>query len=128
VSKDQGVRVPKVATLDGFSEAVGKIEGIFIKDVLAVTVLEVCTQDSVYTLVVDPVSQKVLIKDDKYLPELVECPFFGSVFQGGANTKIGWIGIGMCMNFKTPQNIPPETSVTSPVKSLRIIEGTKTVH
>lgn len=126
---DESVRVPRVATLDRFAEATGKMGGIFIKDLPLGIILEIQTQNSIYTLVADPVSEEVLIKGGKYLPELVPCVYFGAVFFGGINTQMNWIKIGMSMNFKRLQDIPPATITTTPVKSIRIVEqGTKTVQ
>jgi hypothetical protein len=129
VMDNDAVKVPRIATLDGFAEFVDGRGGIFIKDMPVGAMLEVQTQNSVYVVVIDSVSGEVLIRGGKYLPKLVPCVYYGAVFPGGLNIKVGWIVIGMSMNFKKPQDIPPETTTTSPVRSIRLIEAeTKTVH
>ena len=126
IVKDNEVRVPKVATLDGFTDALDSNQGILLRDVPFQTVLEIQTQNSVYAIVVlDLVGKEVLMRGGKFLPKLTNCTFSGSSIQGGSFLKMGWIGVGTCMEFRKSTELE-KPIITSPVKKINVVASANT--
>ena len=86
------------ATLDFFDG-----EGVFIKDLEVGDVLEVQTNNSLYTLeVVDPVKKLVRVTStNEAFADYGECTLQGSNF-GGSMLKLGWICGGTWMELIRP--------------------------
>ena len=105
-----GVRVPRGATLDGFRELIQANKGISVKDLPLGAILKIRTINSVYTLMMT--DGGVLMKGGHRLPELTLCTYRGATF-GGANIKLGWVVLGMCMEIEIPEGIMTTSSVQS---------------
>ena len=108
--------VSKVAVLDDFIEATGKIEGYHLTDLWDNRVLAVNTQNSTYTIhILNTFTREVVISGGKYFLQPEHCILSGSSIPGGSFLKIGWIGIGMCLEIYSKSK---GRIVTSPVKSV----------
>ena len=91
--------VPRHRTLDGFIAAVSQTDGIGLIDVDAFTTLVVRTDNSVYRItVLTPHLREVLVQGGKFFPERTRACLSGSNF-GGSCLKIGWVGLGLHMEF-----------------------------
>jgi hypothetical protein len=89
----------KVMTLDKILEAVGRVRGILIRDDSPGTNYVVVTKNSTYDItVLDGAERRVRVQGGEYFPEPVLCILSGSTY-GGSVLKVGWIGLGMCMEF-----------------------------
>ena len=126
IVKDNEILVPKVATLDGFTDALASNQGVLLRDVPFQTVLEIQTQNSVYAIVVlDLVGKEVLMRGGKFLPKLTNCTFSGSSIQGGSFLKTGWIGVGMGMEFRKSAELE-KPIITSPVQKINVVTSANT--
>lgn len=75
--------------------------GVFLQDIPNGHVVEVHTRTSVYTIaVMDKEKNKVVIQDNgKHLQQPTVGYLHGSTF-GGSMIKVGWIGVGMHLEFQ----------------------------
>ena len=90
---------PRYRTLDGLVEAVSQTDGIALLDVDAFTTLVVRTDNSVYRItILTPHLREVLVQGGKFFPERTRACLSGSNF-GGSCLKIGWVGLGLHMEF-----------------------------
>lgn len=114
----ESVNVPKVATLDGFTDAVEKNQGIGLSEAGAGRTLIVETQNSTYTInILDPAERTVMVKGGAHFSKLETCTLSGSTFRGSF-LKMGWIGLGMCMEFRRSNG---QRITTSPVKTISLL-------
>ena len=114
-----GGYVPKVATLDGFREITEKIEGISLAEAGSGETLIVQTKESTYTIfITDSTKREVVVTGGKYFPSHEKCILSGSSF-GGSFLKVGWIGIGMHVEFHRSNN---RRVITSPVVTISFSE------
>ena len=91
--------VPRYRTLDGVVKAVSQADGIGLIDVDAFTTLVVRTRNSVYRItILQPHTREVLVQGGKFFPERTRACLSGSSF-GGSCLKIGWVGLGLHMEF-----------------------------
>ncbi len=91
--------VPRHRTLDGIVAAVSKTDGIGLIDVDAFTTLVVRTDNSVYRItILTPHAREVLVQGGKFFPERTRACLSGSNF-GGSCLKMGWVGLGLHMEF-----------------------------
>ncbi len=91
--------VPRHRTLDGFTKAVSQADGIGLIDVDAFATLVVRTDNSVYRItILKPHAGEVLVQGGKFFPERTRACLSGSTF-GGSCLKIGWVGLGLHMEF-----------------------------
>ncbi len=68
-------------------------------DVDAFTTLVVRTDNSVYRItILKPHAREVLVQGGKFFPERTRACLSGSNF-GGSCLKIGWVGLGLHMEF-----------------------------
>ena len=99
--------------------------GIWLKDVEPDQLIEVYTQKSIYRLaLVDKVKHLVAVNStgahiDK--PEI--CTLNGSTF-GGSMIRLGWIGIGMNLEFHRRRKVRPILT-TSAVKTIKVKKDSK---
>ena len=99
--------------------------GIWLKDVEPDQLIEVYTQKSIYRLaLVDKVKHLVAVNStgahiDK--PEI--CILNGSTF-GGSMIRLGWIGIGMNLEFHRRRKVRPILT-TSAVKTIKVKKDSK---
>ncbi len=91
--------VPRYRTLDGVTAAVSQTDGIGLIDVDAFTTLVVRTDNSIYRItILTPHLREVLVQGGKFFPERTRACLSGSSF-GGSCLKIGWVGLGLHMEF-----------------------------
>ena len=74
--------------------------GIWWRDVPSGTRALVKTKNSLYTIEKRQDGKTYIKGHEKYCPAFVEATIFGSNF-GGSMLKVGWIGVGMYMEFTT---------------------------
>jgi len=104
--------VPHVATLDGFIAATRGADGIHVRDIEPLTTLIVHTHNSQYRIVIAH-QGTVRVQGGRFFPELTVARLDGSSL-GGTFLKLGWIGVGLCMELcANGQRI-----VTSPVRRI----------
>ena len=88
-----------VPTLGGFTKAVSQADGIGLIDVDAFATLVVRTDNSVYRItILTPHLREVFVQGGKFFPERTRACLSGSNF-GGSCLKIGWVGLGLHMEF-----------------------------
>ncbi len=108
--------VPRHRTLDGFIEAVSQANGIGLIEVDAFTTLVVRTDNSVYRItILKPHAREVLVQGGKFFPERTRACLSGSTF-GGSCLKIGWIGLGLHMEFHAGD----QRIITSHVRAIAV--------
>ncbi len=91
--------VPRYRTLDGVVKAVSQTDGIGLIDVDAFTTLVVRTDNSVYRItILTSHLREVLVQGGTFFPERTRACLSGSNF-GGSCLKIGWVGLGLHMEF-----------------------------
>lgn len=91
------ILVQRRATLEGFTHDVAGVEGVDLRDLEPLTVLRVRTRNSLYRIVVSDGS-RVLVQGGAFFPEHTTGHLSGSGF-GGSLLKLGWIGVGLRMEF-----------------------------
>ena len=114
------VAVPRHRTLDGFVEEVSQADGIGLTDVDAFTTLVVQTDNSVYQItILQPHRREVFVQGGAFFPERRRACLSGSSF-GGSCLKIGWVGIGLHMEFHADD----QWVITSHVRSITVAPST----
>ncbi len=113
-------------TLDGFVKAIDKNQGVLLSDIGEGKTLIVKTKNSTYTIqVVNPATQEVIVSGGLFFVNPTGCILSGATL-GSSFLKIGWIGIGMSMEFHKKEH---GTVVTSFVQSISLIgPSSKMVH
>jgi hypothetical protein len=112
--------VPRVATLDGFTEHTADTCGIDLRDVEPLTTVIIRTRNSQYRMIVTH-GTSVVVQGGQFFPDAVPGRVDGSGF-GGSLLKIGWIGIGLRMEILAGDR----RIVTSPVRDISIEPRTST--
>ena len=108
--------VPRRCTLDGFVDEVSRADGIGLIDVDAFTTLVVRTENSVYQVtILKPHARKVLVQGGAFFPVRTKACLNGSSF-GGSCLKLGWVGLGLRMEFHTED----QWIITSHVRSIAV--------
>ena len=106
--------VPRRCTLDGFIEEVSRTEGIGLIDVDVFTTLVVHTENSVYQVtILKPHAKEVLVQGGAFFPVRTKACLNGSSF-GGSCLKLGWVGLGLRMEFHAGD----QWIITSHVRSI----------
>ena len=112
--------VPRDRTLDGFVEAVSQADGIGLTDVDVFTTLVVRTDNSVYQItILRPHAREVLVQGGAFFPERTRAYLGGSSFGGGC-LKVGWVGIGLHMEF----HYSDQWMITSHVRAISVEPST----
>ena len=108
--------VARHRVLDGFVEAVSRADGIALADVDAFTTLVVRTGNSVYRItVLQPYRREVVVSGGAFFPDWTRAYLTGSSL-GGSCLKMGWIGIGLRLEFHAAD----QWIITSHVRSIII--------
>ena len=108
--------VPRRCTLDGFVEAVSQSQGVGLTDVDVLTTLVVHTENSVYHItILQPYMREVLVQGGGFFTARTRACLSGSSF-GGSCLKLGWIGVGLRMEFHTDD----QWIITSHVRSIAV--------
>ena len=111
--------VPRQCTLDGFVEAVSQTQGVGLTDVDVLTTLVVQTENSVYHItILQPHTREVLVQGGAFFTERTRACLSGSSF-GGSCLKLGWIGVGLRMEYHADD----QWVITSHVRSIAVEES-----
>ena len=114
--RTDAVVVPRRSTLDGFVEEVSRAHGIGLTDVDAFTTLVVQTENSVYDItILRPHARDVLVQGGGFFTARTRACLTGSSF-GGSCLKLGWVGVGLRMEFHAND----EWIITSHVRSIAV--------
>ena len=115
-SVPSGAVVPRPGTLDAFTEAVSRTPGVDLTRLDPITILLVRTENSLYRITVrEPHQRAVLVQGGSFFPEMTHAYLNGSSFGGGC-LKLGWVGIGLHMEFHSDE----KWIITSRVRSITI--------
>lgn len=108
--------IPRYCSLDGFTKLSESLEGVALGALAGFDMICARTLNSDYRLfLLDPQKGRVLVQGGRFFVEPVEAVVSGSSF-GGCMLKVGWVGIGLCMEIcANGQRI-----ITSPVQALRV--------
>jgi hypothetical protein len=110
-------------TLDGFVDITEAVDGVDVHRLEPLTRVFVRTCNSEYRLIVSP-EGGVLVQGGRFFEQPTEAVLEGASLSGGM-LKIGWIAIGMRMEFRTELR----RIVTSPVRQITTDEGrSREVH
>jgi hypothetical protein len=102
--------------LDGFVDEVSRADGIGLVDVDAFTTLVVRTDNSVYQVtILQPHAREVLVQGGTFFRERTRACLNGSSF-GGSCLKLGWVGVGLHMEFHAED----QWIITSHVRSIAV--------
>ena len=108
--------VPRQCTLDGFIETVSQTQGVGLTDVDVLTTLVVQTENSVYHItILQPYTREVLVQGGAFFPARTKAWLSGSSF-GGSCLKLGWVGVGLHMEFHAED----QWIITSHVRSIAV--------
>ena len=92
------------------------LEGVAMETLTQFDTICVRTRNSDYRIfLLDPKSGRVMVEGGRHFVEPVEAVVNGSTF-GGSTFKVGWIGIGLRIEFLTNDHLVS----TSPVQSVRV--------
>ena len=110
------VVVPRRNTLDGFVEAVSHTKGVGLADVDIFTTLVVQTDNSVYHItILQPYTREVVVQGGAFFTTRTRARLNGSSF-GGSCLKLGWVGVGLHMEFHAED----QWIITSHVRSIAV--------
>jgi hypothetical protein len=108
--------IPRYCALDGVGEIGPALEGITLMTLEPCDMIQARTRNSEYEIfLLDPKSGRALVRGGECFAEPVEAIVCGSTF-GGCMLKMGWLGVGLRMEFYANG----QRTVTSPVQSLRV--------
>ena len=106
-------------TLDEAVRVSDGLEGVRLNTLTRSDTIHARTLNSDYELtLIDPASGQVRLKGGKSFASSVEATVSGSTF-GGWMIKLGWLGVGLRMEFNTGG----QRFVTTPVQSLTVTRG-----
>jgi len=111
---------PECCTLDEAIKCNDKLEGVMLSALMPRDTIRASTLNSEYEIsLLDPESGHVLLKGGKHFLEPVDATVNGSTF-GGWMIKLGWLGVGLRMEFSSNG----QRFVTTPVSSLQVVHPT----
>ena len=104
-------------TLDRFVEAASHANGVGLTGVDAFTTLMVQTDNSVYQItILQPHAREVMVTGGAFFPEQTRACLSGSS-GGGSCLKMGWIGMGLHLEFHAGD----QWIITSHVRSISAV-------
>ena len=98
--------------MDNFLELIRHVEGVELRQLEPMTTLLVWTWNSRYRLIVANGSD-VLVQGGSFFPEPMPAHVDGAS-AGGSLLKMGWIGVGLLIEFR----VKGKRIVTSPVTAI----------
>lgn len=108
--------VPSCSLLEHLVEVNPLLEGVVLETLSPFDTIYVQTLNNHYRIfLLDPLSGRALIEGGRHFPEPVEVTITGSSF-GGSTFKMGWIGAGLRLEFRTNGKL----GSTSPVQCFRV--------
>jgi hypothetical protein len=112
VTTTTSILVPRTATMDGFLAASTASDGLCLRDLEPLTTLHIQTCNSRYRIVISH-QTAIFVQGGRFFPEATDARLEGSS-AGGTLLRMGWIGVGLCMEiWAHGQRI-----ITSPVRSI----------
>lgn len=94
--------------------------GVWLEDVPVGKTVAMQTRNTLYGICkVGPLTFTIF-GHPKYCPEPTPCNIFGSSW-GGSMLKVGWIGVGMCLEFSLIPMHEDGPLTTSAIKSVRVL-------
>src|SRR5262245_16008043 len=103
--------IPRCCDLEGVAEISSALEGVTLTALEACDTIHARTRNSDYEIfLLDPKSGRALVRGGEYFTEPEEATVSGSSF-GGCMLKLGWIGVGLRIEFY----VNGKRTVTSPV-------------
>ena len=104
------------ATLDGFSDAASRAEGVALKQLTRLDCVEVRTRNSLYTLnILDPLRSTALVSGGAFFPVPREAVISGASL-GGSMLKVGMVLLGFQFEILSGG----ERIVTTRVRHIRV--------
>lgn len=116
------IAVPRAATMDGFLAASAASDGLSVRDLEPLTTLYVRTCNSSYRIVIAHQSA-IFVQGGRFFPDATDARLEGSS-AGGTLLKLGWIGVGLCMEIWAQGR----RIITSPVRSIARDEDVAPPH
>jgi len=109
--------VPGYCLLEGFAALSAASSGVDMQTLYERDVIRLRTLNSEYRIVLlDPAAHRVSVQGGSFFTEPTEAIVRGSSY-GGALVKVGWIGIGLQLEFTYhPARGQVESVVTSPIE------------
>src|SRR5262245_21074156 len=113
--------VPGHCLLEGFTALSAASSGVDMQSLCESDVIRLRTLNSEYRMVLlDPAAHRVSVQGGSFFPEPTEAVVRGSSC-GGALVKVGWIGIGLQLEFTYhPARGRAESVITSPVEKFSL--------
>lgn len=112
VPSSTAIVVPRAATMDGFLAVSSASDGLSVRDLEPLTTLHVRTCNSSYRIVVAH-QTAIFVQGGRFFPDATDARLEGSS-AGGTLLKVGWIGVGLCMEIWAGGR----RIITSPVRSI----------
>lgn len=91
------LRTPRSATLDGFTRIAGDVDGVNIRALEPLTSVLVRTKNSTYQINVRG-GTAAIVQGGQFFPTPTAAEVCGAT-MGGSFIKVGWIGVGLCLEF-----------------------------
>jgi hypothetical protein len=110
-------QVPSYSVLEGFSELSSMSQSVDLKQLTSRDVIRLRTLNSEYRIeLIDPPTQRVIVQGGSFFLEPTEAIIRGSTC-GGSMLKLGWIVVGLQLEFAYhPAHEQAQSVTTSPVK------------
>lgn len=99
--------------MEGFIDALAALDSVRLTDLPPMTTLLVWTMNSFYRVVVAD-GAHVFVQGGTYFPEPTSAHVDGASIADGSMLMVGWIGVGLLIEFRTSNN----RVVTSPVLAI----------
>jgi hypothetical protein len=89
------LRAPRSATLDGFTRIAGDVDGVNVRALEPLTSVLVRTKNSTYQIDVRG-GTAAIVQGGQFFPTPRAAEVCGAT-MGGSFIKVGWIGVGFCL-------------------------------
>jgi|SRR5215467_558714 len=91
------LRAADSMTLDGFATMARDADGVNIRLLEPLTSLLVRTKNSIYHLILEH-DTAAIVRGGQFFPSPTSAELCGAT-MGGSLIKVGWIGVGFCLEF-----------------------------
>jgi hypothetical protein len=108
------LRTPQSATLDGFTRIAGDVDGVNVRALEPFTSVLVRTKNSTYRIDVRG-GTAAMVQGGQFFPTPTSAEVCGAT-MGGSFIKVGWIGVGFCLEFIADG----QRIITTRVRTIRI--------
>ena len=102
------------ATLEGFAQFTAEADGVDVRGLAPLTSLLVRTKNSVYQITVTE-RTAVIVQGGQFFPDPTPAEVSGAT-MGGSFLKLGWIGVGLCMEIRAGD----QPVITTRVRSITV--------